>query len=433
MVYVLSNTGRPLMPTENHRMVRRLLKSKKARVARHTPFTIQMLIPVRTCTQNITLGIDAGSKTIGISASTEQKELFSAEFYPRNDVTNLMTTRRELRRSRRSRKTRYRAPRFQNRIHSKPKGWVAPSIRVKIHNHEQAVKLVVNILPITKIIIETAEFDTQRLAAMENGKPLPVGTDYQLGEMYNFYNAKQYVLHRDDYQCQCCHIKSTPKRHVKFHVHHIISRANGGSNRPENLITLCIACHEGYHKGLLKLPGITKRPKSYRDAAFMTTMRSRLIEYLKTAYPDIKIEETKGYITKYIRESHGLLKSHTIDALCIARHPTAEQIDMIFKIKPIRSHNRQIHKQKILKGGIRKKNQAPKEVFGFRLFDKVKYETIECFIFSRRTRGAFTLKRINDNKIKDGVSYKQLRLLEHANSYIVQKQERKPTCRTERK
>lgn len=45
-------------------------------------------------------------------------------------------------------------------------------------------------LPITEIHIETAEFDTQRLKAMENGKPLPVGEDYQKGEMYDSFNAR---------------------------------------------------------------------------------------------------------------------------------------------------------------------------------------------------------------------------------------------------
>ena len=54
----------------------------------------------------------------------------------------------------------------------------------------------------------------------------------------------------------------------------------------------------------------------------------------------------------------------------------------VYTIKPVRHHNRQLHKATILKGSIRKNNQAPKYVFGFRLFDKVLYNGIECFVWA---------------------------------------------------
>lgn len=96
------------MPTTNYRKVRLLLKSQKAKVVRRTPFTIQLLETNKTYTQPITLGVDAGSKHVGLSATTEKQELFSAELRPRNDVTNLMSSRSEMRSSRRNRTTRYR-------------------------------------------------------------------------------------------------------------------------------------------------------------------------------------------------------------------------------------------------------------------------------------------------------------------------------------
>ena len=126
MVYVLSNTGKPLMPTEDHRMVRLLLRDKKAKVVSRTPFTIQMLISTKTYTQPISLGVNAGSKTIGLSATTKTKELYASEVTLRNDVMKLIATRKELRRGRRGRKTRYRKPRLNNRARSKHKGWLAP-------------------------------------------------------------------------------------------------------------------------------------------------------------------------------------------------------------------------------------------------------------------------------------------------------------------
>lgn len=211
MVYVLSKNGKSIMPTNNHAKVRLLLKHGKAKVVKRTPFTIQLLTTSKTYKQDITLGVDAGSKHVGLSATTFKQELFVAELQPRNDVVELLSTRRELRHSRRNRKIRYRKARFNNRIHSKHKGWLAPSVEVKIWNHIQGINLVNKILPITKIIVETAEFDLQRLKATQEGKPIPVGKDYQLGEQYNFYNTRQYILHRDGYRCTCCGAKATKK------------------------------------------------------------------------------------------------------------------------------------------------------------------------------------------------------------------------------
>ena len=163
MVYVISKNGNPIMPTKDYRKVRLLLKSKKARVIIRTPFTIQLLTTSHCYTQNITLGVDAGSKYVGLSATTEKQELLSAELHPRNDVVKLLSDRREFRKSRRNRKTRHRQVRFNNRVHSKHKGWLAPSVEVKIWNHIQAIEYINKLLPISKIIVETAEFDIQKL------------------------------------------------------------------------------------------------------------------------------------------------------------------------------------------------------------------------------------------------------------------------------
>lgn len=413
VVYVLSKHGQPLMPCKPRKACV-LLKAEKAKVIRRTPFTIQLIYGSSGYKQPVTLGVDAGSKTIGLSASTEQKELFAAELKPRNDVVNLLSTRREYRKARRSRTTRYRQPRFNNRVHSKHKGWLAPSVEVKIHNHIQGIKLVMSILPITFIILETAEFDMQRLKAMEEGKSLPIGTDYQLGEMYDYYNVRQYVLHRDGYKCRYC----GAHKDVKFHVHHLESRKTGG-NRPANLITMCAGCHKKYHDGLISLDKV-KKGSNYRDAAFMGIMRKTLVQRVKALYPNVEIRETMGYITKYTRETNNLVKSHTTDALCIAKHSTAARTDKTYTIKPVRQHNRCLHKATILKGGIRKRNQAPREVKGFQLFDKVLYKGIECFIWGRRLTGSFLLRLIDGTNVKDGVGYKQLKLLERSSNCLIQ-------------
>lgn len=177
-VYVINKHGRPLMPCSPAK-ARHLLDAGKAKVKKRTPFTIQLVYGSSGYTQEVILGVDAGSKTIGMSASTKKEELFAANVTPRNDVVDLLSTRYEFRRARRNRKTRYRKPRFNNRVRSKHKGWLAPSVEVKIQEHITAIKMVCRILPVSKVVIETAEFDLQLLKAIEEGEPVPQGEDYQ--------------------------------------------------------------------------------------------------------------------------------------------------------------------------------------------------------------------------------------------------------------
>ena len=155
------------MPTKRHGKVRRLLKSGRAVVIRSCPFTIQLTYESTTHTQPVSLGIDAGSKHIGVSATTEDKVLYEADVVLRNDIVKLLSTRRELRRSRRNRKTRYRKCRFLNRVHSKHKGWLAPSATAKINTHMETVKKVCGILPVSAITVETASFDIRKIKALK--------------------------------------------------------------------------------------------------------------------------------------------------------------------------------------------------------------------------------------------------------------------------
>ena len=113
MVFVLNQRGEALMPTKPQK-AKKLLKQKKAKVVGYDPFVIQLLYATGETKQDITLGIDAGSKRIGVSATTKKQELYSAEVELRSDVSNLIATKRQYRRSRRHRKTRYREVRVDN-------------------------------------------------------------------------------------------------------------------------------------------------------------------------------------------------------------------------------------------------------------------------------------------------------------------------------
>ena len=321
MVYVINANGQPLMPTKRHGFVRRLLKNNKAKVIKRCPFTIQLLYNTTNNVQEITLGVDSGSKTVGLSATTENEELFSSELTLRNDIVELLSTRRELRKSRRNRKTRYRKYRFLNR--RKKEDWLAPSVKNKINTHITAIDNLLKILPISKIIIETASFDIQKIK-----NPDITGSEYQEGEQKDFWNAREYVLFRDGHKCQCCLGKSKDKI---LNVHHIESRKTGG-DAPNNLITLCEKCHTDYHKGLIKLPSSIYRGMKFNDTAFMGIMKNFLLKeaFEKYTPQGIEVCNTFGYITKSLRIENNLPKEHYADARCIFGNPLAKPLDCIY-------------------------------------------------------------------------------------------------------
>ena len=306
MVYVQDINGEPMMPTTRHGKVRRLLKDHKAVVVNLCPFTIRLTYITTNYKQEVTLGVDAGTRHIGLSATTKSNELYSSEVILRSDIVDLLATRREQRRTRRGR-LRYRKPRFNNRIKSKRPGWVAPSVRYKVDAHLKAVERICSILPILRIVVEVAQFDTQKIK-----NPDISGKEYQEGEQLGFWNVREYVLARDSHKCQHCKGKS---KDPILNIHHIESRKTGGDS-PSNLITLCETCHKAYHRGEIKLKA--KRGKSLRDAAVMGIMKWRLYDALKSIYPDVKM--TFGYITKYNRIHNGIEKSHVSDAFTISKN-----------------------------------------------------------------------------------------------------------------
>ena len=388
---------------------RMLLKEKKAVVKRRTPFTIQLTQATGETVQPVTLGVKAGSKEIGLSASTDKAELYASSVLLRTDVVDLLSTRRELRHARRNRKTRYRAPRFDNRVHSKNKGWLAPSIENKINAHLSRVAAVRKILPVTKIVVETAAFDIQKIK-----NPDIEGTEYQQGDQLGFWNVREYVLFRDGHKCCHCHGKS---KDPILNVHHLESRKTGG-DAPNNLITLCETCHKAYHAGKIVLK--VKRGQAFRDAAFMGIMRWTFFNRLKAQCPDLEVKNTYGYLTKNTRIRCGLVKTKTTDAFCIAGNLEAKRLGEYFFQKQTRKHNRQIHKMSILKGGVRKRQQAPYEVKGFRLFDKVRLGDREAFIFGRRSSGYFDIRLLTGEKVSPAVSHKHLLLLERRKTFLTQ-------------
>ncbi len=151
----------------------------------------------------------------------------------------------------------------------------------------------------------------------------------------------------------------------------------------------------------------------------MGIMRWAFYNKLKEEYPDVHM--TYGYITKNTRIENGLPKEHFIDARCTSGNPLAKSLGYVYYQKKVRCHNRQIHKVNILKGGIRKRNQAEYLVKGFRLFDKVLWQNKECFIFGRRVTGRMDLRLLDGTHLNASVGYKNIRLLEPRGRYLTER------------
>ena len=407
-IYVQAQDGTPLMPTSRCGKLRRMLRDGRAVIVSHTPFTIRLAYETTHFLQPVSLGVDSGSKHIGLSATTETKELYAAEIELRTDIVDNLSTRREARRTRRSKRSiRYRVPRFNNRRASKRAGWLAPSVRQKVHSHLKAVQDICRILPVTSVTVEVAQFDTQWLK-----NPDITGTDYQHGPQLGFWNVREYVLFRDNHQCQHCHGKS---KDSILNVHHLESRKTGGDS-PDNLITLCESCHKAFHRGEFELKA-KRSSQPLRDAAAMSIMRWRVYNELKDSL-GVPIHLTYGYYTKHLRIENGLEKTHAIDARCISGHPFVIPVDDVFHYRHLRRHNRKVMKANMLKGGHWKRNKAPREIKGFRLFDIILHNNIPAYIHGRRSSGYFIVKDFEGKTLSNSASYKSLGLVRHSGSFL---------------
>ncbi len=308
-VFVIDQQRKPLDPIHPGR-ARYLLTAGYAAVWRRYPFTLILKENQPSVTPStLRVKLDPGSKTTGIAVvnDTTGQIVWAAELtHHGQKIKEKLDARRSQRRSRRGRHTRYRQPRFDNRI--RPKGWLPPSMRSRVQNIVTWVSRIRRWSPITDISMELVEFDMRLLQDAEIS-----GVTYQHGELAG-YEVREYLLEKWHRCCVYCGEQSIP-----LQIEHIIPKARGGTDRVSNLTLACEKCN---HKKGTKtaeefgFPDIQTQAKHpLKDAAAMNATRWEL--YHRLVETGLRVETGSGGRTKWNRTIRQLPKTHWLDAACV--------------------------------------------------------------------------------------------------------------------
>ena len=221
--------------------------------------------------------------------------------------------------------------RFNNRKRHAEVKRLAPSLANKADRHIDIIKNFVAVAPITDVYVEMGQFDTQVLAAVQEGKPIPEGLDYQYGPRYGIDTLREAVFQRDNYTCRFCG-RNSFKEGAILHEHHAYFWRGQHGDRLEELATCCEKCHTtANHQKGGKLWGFDKPLPRYVGAAFMNSVKWYILEILKRDLP-CNVHMTYGAATKRSRLNFGLEKSHTNDAYTMGKlHPTVRPAPIILK------------------------------------------------------------------------------------------------------
>lgn len=318
-VFVLDKRGQALMPCSEKR-ARLLLIRGRARIHKVMPFVIRLTDRMAaSCEfQSLRVKLDPGSKTTGLALVQVKRDririlnLFEI-IHRGRQISEALTYRASLRRGRRTRNLRYRAPRFLNRG-NKQKGWLAPSLMHRVHTTMSWVKKLLRVAPVSALSTELVRFDMQ---LMQN--PEISGVEYQQGDLQG-YEVREYLLEKWGRQCAYC---DTPN--VPLEVEHIQAKSKQGSNRVSNLTLACRKCNdekdnrdvrEFLKDDPVRLKRILAQAKApLRDAAAVNTTRWVLCNALQAT--GLAVEAGTGGRTKFNRNRLSIPKSHALDAVCV--------------------------------------------------------------------------------------------------------------------
>jgi len=316
-VLLVDMTKQPLHPVHPGR-ARLLLKEGRAAVYRRYPFTLILKTKVDSpAVSALRLKLDPGAKTTGLALVDDAtgEVVWGAELAHRGaSIKKRLDGRRGVRRKRRSRKTRYRQPRFNNR--HRRTGMLPPSLESRVANVLTWVGRLMRFCPIEAISMELVKFDLQ---AMQH--PGITGAQYQQGERMG-YEMREYLLEKWGRRCAYCGAENVP-----LEIEHILCRARGGTHRVSNLTLACEPCNvkkgtqlieDFLHKKPDVLARILDQAKApLKAAAAINATRWHLFERLKAT--GLPLETGSGGLTKYNRESRTLPKTHWLDAVCVGQ------------------------------------------------------------------------------------------------------------------
>jgi 5-methylcytosine-specific restriction endonuclease McrA len=310
-VLVVSNTKQQLMPCTPAR-ARLLLTTKRAAVLRCYPFTIILKDREDGAIQPVELKADPGSKVTGIALVADftkrgKTVVWAEDLQHRGQsIKKSLDSRRAIRRSRRARKTRYRAPRFDNR--TRPDGWLPPSLISRVHNVTTWALRLKRFTPLVSVAVEAVRFDMQKMI-----NPEISGVEYQQGTLAG-YELKEYLLEKWGRKCAYCNGKNVP-----LQVEHIIPKSRGGTDRVSNLTLACEDCNQKKNNLTATEFGFpdTQRQalQPLKDATAVNATRYAIGNALKTL--GLPVSFWSGGRTKFNRTQQGYPKAHWIDAACI--------------------------------------------------------------------------------------------------------------------
>lgn len=419
MVFVLDKHHKPLMPCTEKR-ARLLLERGRARVHKMAPFTIRLIDRSQedSALQDLRLKLDPGSHTTGVAITLQGAQgptvIFLGEIVHKAGIKTRIDARRALRRGRRSRNTRYRPARFQNR--KRRDGWLPPSLEARVDQALHANDKFRDNLPVTALGVEHVKFDTQK---MQNSEI--TGVEYQQGILLG-YEVREYLLEKWGRACVYCGATDVP-----LEIEHLTPTSRGGSNRVSNLALACHACNQKKNNQTAEEFGYAhlqaKAQTPLQDAAMMNATRWRLYEQLKAT--GLPVEGGSGGRTKMQRIQHGLPKEHYYDALCVGGS-TPDAFTALPAYAQVWSTkgrgNRQMCGTDKYGFPIRHRS-GHKQHFGFQTGDLIraviprgKYAGTWTGRVSVRVSGSFDVAA-HGQRVAQGISYKHCRVLQRGDGW----------------
>ena len=418
MVFVLNKSKKPLDMISNAE-ARILIRKKLAVIHKVYPFTIRLRD--NSCVSNdraYTVKIDPGSKTTGVAiVDNTDKVVMLAEIEHRGHIIKKkLDQRRAARSSRRQRHTRYRPARFLNR--TKPKGWIAPSVKSRADNVINFIKKYKKLININKVMIENVSFDLAQMSA--NTKLW--GSSYQQGPLYQ-QKLRSFIFGRSNGKCVYCGAKA-------IEIDHIIARANGGTNSTYNLVASCRTCNQKKSNLSLKEFGKTMNkdfshlePKKLpKDAAIVQSARNYMVKEITKLVSDTTLHD--AWLTKYNRDQLGLPKQHYYDALSVGEIPNKFNF-LTDKILVVSAKGRGSRQMCLMNkyGFPRTSPKGSKSVEGFQTGDIVKAVVPKGLKKGEylgkvavRSKGSFNIQ--TRTQVIQGVGYKYCHIIQRCDGYL---------------